>query len=63
MGGRFIGDRIVDRLKMPLQAQDAMVRAVPDELVRGLVSDYVKPAAPAEPNKTLVEKLVERFGP
>jgi hypothetical protein len=39
-----------------------MVRAVPDEVVRGIVNDYVRPAAPAEPAKTLVEKLVENFG-
>jgi hypothetical protein len=28
----------------------------------GLVSDHVKPAAPAEPTKSLVDKLVEKFG-
>jgi hypothetical protein len=56
-------DRIVDKLKMSPEAQDALVRAVPDEVVRGIVSDYVRPAAPAEPSKCLIDKLVEKFGP
>jgi len=56
-------DRIVDKLTMPPEAEDALVRAVPDEVVRGIVSDHVRPAAPAEPTKSLVEKLVEKFGP
>jgi len=55
--------RIVDKLKMPPEAQDALVRAVPDEVVRGIVSDYVKPAATSEPTKTIVDQLVEKFGP
>jgi hypothetical protein len=56
-------DKVVDRLQMPPEAQDQMVRAVPDEVVRGIVSDYVKPAAPSEPTKTIVDRLVEKFGP
>jgi hypothetical protein len=31
------GDRVVDRLQMPKEALDQMVRAVPDEVVRALV--------------------------
>ena len=56
-------DRVVDRLSLPREARDAMERAVPDEVVRGIASDYVKPAAPSEPTKTIVDRLVEKFGP
>jgi hypothetical protein len=56
-------DRVVDRLAMPREAREALERAVPDEVVRGIVSDYVKPAAPGKPNKDLVDRLVEKFGP
>jgi hypothetical protein len=55
-------DKIVDGFTIPREAREEMVRAVPDEVVRGIVSDWVKPAAPGEPNKSLIEKLVERFG-
>jgi hypothetical protein len=50
-------------MQMPREARDAMERAVPTEVVRGIVSDYVKPATPGEPTKDLVEQLVEKFGP
>jgi hypothetical protein len=56
-------DRVVDKLQMPKEALDRMVRAVPDEVVRALVGDHIKPAAPSEPNKSLVDRLVEKFGP
>ena len=58
-----MSNKIVDRLSMPPEALDALVRAVPTEVVRGIVSDHVKTAAPAGPSKTLVEKLVKKFGP
>jgi hypothetical protein len=54
-------DRIIDRLKMPPQVQDAMLRPVP--VVRGLVGDHVKPAAPSGPTKTIVDGLVVTIGP
>ena len=53
-------DRIIDRLKMPPQVQDAMLRPVP--VVRGLVGDHVKPAAPSGPTKTIVDGLVVTIG-
>ena len=57
------GDCVVDKLQMPREALDRMVRAVPDEVVRALVGDHVKPAGAMEPNKDLVDRLVEKFGP
>jgi hypothetical protein len=56
-------DKVVDRLQMPREAQDQMERAVPTDVVRGIVSDYVKPVAPGDPTKSLVDRLVEKFGP
>jgi hypothetical protein len=50
-------------MEMPRSVAKAMERTVPTEVVRGIVSDYVKPAAPGEPNKDLIERLVEKFGP
>ena len=52
----------VDQMAMPREAFERLVRTVPDEVVRGIVSDYVKPAAPSEPT-TIVDRLVEKFGP
>jgi hypothetical protein len=56
-------DRVVDRLSLPREAREALERAVPTDVVRGIVSDYVRPAPPGEPNKDLIERLVEKFGP
>ena len=50
-------------MNMPREAFDRLVRTVPDEVVRGIVSDYVKPAASSEPTKTTVDRLVEKFDP
>jgi hypothetical protein len=38
-----------------------MVRAVPDEVVRAIVSDL--PAAPAGAYESLIDELVQKFGP
>jgi len=56
-------DRVVDRLAMPREAREALGRAVPTSVVRGIVSDYVRQAAPGEANKSLIDKLVGKFGP
>jgi hypothetical protein len=53
---------IVDRLAVPREAFDQLVRVVPDGVVRARVADYVRPAAPAETTNSLVDKLVEKFG-
>lgn len=57
-------DRYIDRLRMPADAEGALVKAVPDQVVRDIVSDHYRRAAPAAPApKSLVDLLVERFGP
>ena len=59
-----LADKIVDRLRMPAEVTEAMARAVPDDVVRGIVSDNVRPAASAPPApKGLVDILLERFAP
>jgi len=43
---------------------DAMARAVPTDVVKGIVSDHYKRAAPTPPApKSIVDQLVEKFGP
>jgi hypothetical protein len=42
----------------------AMARAVPTEVVKGIVSDHYKRAAPTPPApKNIVDTLLEKFGP
>jgi hypothetical protein len=52
-------DQVVDGFAMPREAFERLVRAVPDEVVRALVADHVH----WTPNKDLIDKLVEKFGP
>lgn len=54
-------DQIVDPLSMLPQVREALEGTVQTEVVRGIVSDYVRPAATAEPTKSIVERLVEKF--
>ena len=56
-------DRYIDKLTMPRSAVDALVKAVPDQLVREIVADNYRRAAPtpARP-QSLIDALVEKFG-
>jgi hypothetical protein len=55
---------LIDRLAMPRSAVDAMAKAVPTDVVRAIVSDHYKRAAPTPPPaKSIVDELVEKFGP
>jgi hypothetical protein len=57
-------DKILDSLAMPRSAIDAMAKAVPTDVVRAIVSDHYKRAAPTPPPaKSIVDQLVEKFGP
>jgi len=43
---------------------DAMAKAVPTDVVRAIVGDHYKRAAPTPPAaKSIVDSLIERFGP
>ena len=56
-------DQYIDKLTMPQSAMDALVKAVPDQLVREIVADNYRRAAPtpARP-QSLIDALVEKFG-
>ena len=56
-------DRYIDKLTMPRSDLDALVKAVPDQLVKEIVADHYRRAAPtpARP-KSLIDALVEKFG-
>jgi hypothetical protein len=57
-------DKIIDKLGMSKSAVEAMARAVPDDVVRGIVSDHTRGWAPTPPpQKSIVDQLVERFAP
>jgi len=50
--------------RMPLSATDAMARAVPTDVIKGIVSDNCRRSAPTPPApKGLVDALLERFAP
>ena len=53
----------IDRLQMPRSAIDALVKAFPDDVVRAIVGDHYRRAAPtpARP-KSVIDTLVEKFG-
>ena len=56
-------DRYFDKLKMPRTALDALVKAVPDQLVKEIVADHYRRAAPTPPPpKSVIDALVEKFG-
>jgi hypothetical protein len=59
--GMSSSDQIVDPLSMLPQVREALEGTVQTEVVRGIVSDYVRPVATAEPTKSIVERLVEKF--
>jgi len=53
-------DKIIDKLSMPASAMDTLAQAVPTDVVRAIVSD----PAPTPPlAKSIVDQLVEKFGP
>ena len=54
----------IDRLRMPASAVADLARAVPTDVVKGIVSDhYQRAARTPPPPKNTVDSLVERFGP
>jgi hypothetical protein len=54
-------DRYIDKLTMPRSALDAFVK-VPDQLVKEIVADHYRLAAPtpARP-QSVIDALVEKF--
>jgi hypothetical protein len=57
-------DRYIDRLKMPASAVADMARAVPTDVIKGIVSDNYRRSAPMPPApKSIVDTLLEMFGP
>ena len=44
-----MSDSIVDKLAIPANALDALVRAAPDDVVRDIVNDNYRRAAPTPP--------------
>jgi hypothetical protein len=56
-------EKYIDRLAMPKSAVEAMARAVPTDVVKGIVSDHTRGWAPTPPApKSIVDTLLERFG-
>ena len=55
-------DRYFDKLKMPRSALDALVKAVPDQVVKEIVADHRRGAAPTPTRpKSAIDALVEKF--
>ena len=47
-----------------MSAVAGLARAVPDDVVRAIVGDHYQRAAPTPPPaKSIVDQLVEKFGP
>jgi len=56
-------DKIIDKLAMPKSAVADMARAVPTDVIKGIVSDNYRRAAPTPPRaKSIVDQLVGKFG-
>ena len=56
-------DRYFDKLKMPRSALDALVKAVPDQLVKEIVANhYFRDASTPTHPKSVIDALVEKFG-
>jgi hypothetical protein len=56
-------DRYIDKLTMPRSALDALVKAVPDQLIKQVVADHYRRAAPSPARpKSVIDALVEKFG-
>jgi hypothetical protein len=57
-------DNIIDRLQMPKSAVADMARAVPTDVIKGIVSDHYRRSAPTRPApKSVVDTLLEKFVP
>jgi|AmaraimetFIIA100_FD_contig_121_216428_length_451_multi_4_in_0_out_0_1 hypothetical protein len=55
-------DRYMDKLTMTRSALDALVKAVPDQLVKEIVADNYRRAAPTPTRpQSVIDALVERF--
>jgi len=53
----------IDRLRMPQSAMADLVKAVPDQLVKEIVADHYRRAAPTPTRpKSVIDALVEKFG-
>ena len=55
-------DRYMDKLTMTRSALDALVKAVPDQLVKEIVADNYRRAAPTPTPQSVIDALVQRFG-
>lgn len=64
-----MSDSIVDKLAIPANALDALVRAAPDDVVRDIVNDNYRRAAPTPPapksiaDSLIVGRRLTRYGP
>ena len=57
-------DKIIDKLAMPKSAVAEMARAVPTDVIKGIVSDHYRRSAPTSPpQKSVVDTLLEKFAP
>ena len=55
-------DRYIDKLTMPRSAVDALVKAVPDQLVKEIVANHYFRDAPTPTHpKSVIDALVEKF--
>jgi hypothetical protein len=56
-------DRYIDKLTMPRSALDALVKAVPGQLVKKIVVDNYHRTPPTPPRpKSVIDALVEKLG-
>ena len=56
-------NRYIDKLTMPRSALDAFVKAVLDQLVKEIVADHYRRAAPTPTRpRSVIDALVEKFG-
>jgi len=57
-------NKIIDKLAMPTSAVAEMAKAVPTDVVKGIVSDHYRRSAPTPPApRGLVDTLLEKFEP
>jgi hypothetical protein len=56
-------DQYVDKLTVPRSALDVLVKAVPNQLVKEIVADHYRLAAPTSARpQSVIDALVEKFG-
>jgi hypothetical protein len=57
-------EKLIDALRMPQSATEAMAKAVPTDVVRAIVADNYRRSAPTPPPaKSIVDTLLEKFAP